>query len=318
MPSRSGYHRALGAFGAAGLVLVGLAGCAEPSGGPTPSAVVTSASTPTELPSAGPSSESVDLDAAFAQLEQDFDARLGVYAVDTGSERSVAFRVDERFAYASTHKALAVGVLLQQSALADLDRVIDYSSDDLVSYSPITEPRVGSGMTLRELSDASIRYSDNTAGNLVLAEIGGPAGFESALAAIGDDDTQADRIEPDLNEATPGDTRDTSTPSALAASLRAFAVDEALDPAKRDLFVNWLTGNTTGDALIRAGVPDGWVVGDKTGAASYGTRNDIAVLWPPDGDPIVLAVLSSRMTADAAYDDALLAVAAKITIDALN
>lgn len=252
----------------------------------------------------------------FIQLENKFGARLGVYAIDTGTSRTIAYRPEERFAFASTYKALAAGAVLQQSS--NLDKVITYTKEDLVTYSPITEKHVETGMTLRDICDAAIRYSDNTAGNLLLKELGGPKGFEAVLKKIGDNVTTSARFETDLNQAVPGDTRDTSTPKALATTLQAFTVGDVLPTDKRKLLTDWLRGNTTGAKLIRAGVPEGWQVGDKTGAASYGTRNDIAIVWPPNRDPIIIAILSSRDKQDSAYNDDLIAQAAKIAMDAFK
>ncbi|MFV2108678.1 class A beta-lactamase [Micromonospora sp. LOL_015] len=291
------------------VALVPLAGCAT-SGSPdaAPSAVgqpTTTATTGAHL---------VEL----RRLEESFDARLGVYAVDTGTGQTVEHRADERFAYASTFKPLAAAAVFDQTTDAELDQVIRYSTDDLVTYSPITEQHVDTGMPLRDIADAAIRYSDNTAGNLLLEQLGGPDGFEKRLREIGDDVTDPDRWETELNDYTPGDPRDTSTPRALAGSLRAYAVGDALATDDRDLLVDLLVANTTGDELIRAGVPDGWRVGDKTGAAGYGTRNDIAVIWPPAGQPIVLAVLSDREGPDAGYDNALIAQAARVVVAELR
>ncbi|GGB59332.1 class A beta-lactamase [Virgibacillus dakarensis] len=261
--------------------------------------------------------ETVNTD-VFAKLEDKFDARLGVFALDTGTNQTVTYRSDERFAYASTHKALAVGALLRQKSIADLNQRITYTHDDLVNYNPITEKHVDTGMTLKELCDAALRYSDNTAENLILEQLGGPSGLEQSLREIGDNVTNPERFEPELNEVEPGETRDTSTPKALAASLQAFTIGDALPAEKRSILTDWLKRSTTGDTLIRAGVPKGWEVGDKSGSASYGTRNDIAIIWPPKGDPIVLAVLSSRDKKDADYDDKLIAQAAKEAINILK
>jgi beta-lactamase class A len=250
----------------------------------------------------------------FMQLEKKFDARLGVYAIDTGTNQAVAYRPDERFAYSSTFKALAAGLVLQQNSMDELNEVITYTRDDLVTYSPITEQHVDTGMTLREISDAAIRYSDNTAGNLLLEELGGPDGFENGLRQLGDHVTEADRFETDLNSAIPGDIRDTSTARALATNLKALTVDDVLSHDKRAILTDWMRGNTTGDELIRAAVPKGWEVGDKTGAGGYGTRNDIAIVWPPNREPIIIAILSSRDTEDAAYDNELIAKAAKVVL----
>ena len=257
-------------------------------------------------------------DEKFAKLENQFDARIGVYAIDTGTNQTIEYRPEERFAFASTYKALAAATLLQQNSLEELKEVITYTEDDLVPYSPITEKHTDTGMTLLELSEAAVRFSDNTAGNLLFEALGGPEGFNQALSQIGDNVTQAVRFEPDLNAFTPGDTRDTSTPKALATSLQAFALSDLLSDDKRELFIDWLKGNATGDTLIRAGAPEGWVVGDKSGAASYGTRNDIAVVWPPNEEPIVIAIMSRHDTEDAKYDDKLIAEAAKVVLNVLK
>ena len=262
--------------------------------------------------------QSADTNEKFAQLEKKFDARIGVYAMDTGTNKTIEYRSEERFAFASTYKALAAAILLQQNSLEDLEKVITFTEDDLVPYSPVTEKYTDTGMTLLEIAEAAVRQSDNTAGNLLLEALGGPEGFEQALRQIGDNVTQSDRFETDLNAFIPGDTQDTTTSKALATSLQAFAVSDLLSDNKRKLFNDWLQGNATGDTLIRAGAPEDWIVGDKSGAASYGTRNDIAVVWPPNRKPIVIAIMSRHDTEDAKYDDELIAEAARIIFNTLE
>lgn len=267
---------------------------------------------------AAPAAPRPDTDSEFRQLEQEFDANLGVYALDTGTGRTVTFDADSRFAYASTFKALQAGVLLKQRTDRQLEKVVHYDESDLLEYAPITEQHVETGMTLRELADASVRHSDNTAANLIFEELGGPRKVDAALARIGDRTTEMNRLEPDLNEATPGDRRDTSTPRALATDLHKLVLGDVLNRKDRAALADLLKRNTTGDNLIRAGVPEGWTVGDKTGAGGYGTRNDIAVVWPPKSAPIVLAVLSNRASEDAKYDDSLIAEAAEVAIGELT
>ncbi|MGK5741173.1 class A beta-lactamase [Micromonospora sp. URMC 103] len=296
--------------------LAGLAACGpddHPTAGlpSTPVVSSTSARGATTSPTPAVAEE-------FRQLETAFGARLGVHAIDTGTGRTLGYRADERFAYASTFKALAAAALLDRTSAADLDRVVRYTRADLVAHSPVTERNVATGMPLRDVVDAAIRYSDNTAGNLILRRLGGPAGFEESLRRLGDTTTEADRYETALNEGRPGDRRDTTTPRAFANDLRAYAVGDALNGEDRDLLTAWLRRNTTGGGLVRAGTPEGWVVGDKTGSGGYGARNDIAVLWPPEGAPIVLAVMSRRDAADAPYDDALIARATRIVVAALR
>lgn len=255
----------------------------------------------------------------FRSLEREFDARLGVYALDTGTGRSVGYRADDRFAYASTFKALAAGAVLRKFGTDGIDRVVKYSRDDLVENSPVSEDFVETGMSLRGLCAATLWYSDNTAVNLLLHELGGPDGLERVLEDFGDDVTEMDRYETDMSEGVPGDIRDTSTPRAMAGSLRAFLLGDALKRDERKLLRGWMTTNMTGGTLIKAGVPDGWEVADKSGTAGYGGRNDIAVLWPDDGgNPVVIAVMSTRGKQDAERDDALIAKAATVAVEGLG
>ncbi|PEL97410.1 class A beta-lactamase [Bacillus cereus] len=255
---------------------------------------------------------------SFAKLEKEYDAKLGIYALDTGTNQTIAYHSDDRFAFASTSKSLAVGALLRKNSLEALDQRITYTHEDLSNYNPITEKHVDTGMTLKELADASVRYSDSTAHNLILKQLGGPSEFEKILREMGDTVTTSERFEPELNEVHPGETHDTSTPEAIAKTLQSFTLGTALPIEKRELLVDWMKRNTTGDKLIRAGVPKGWEVADKTGAGSYGTRNDIAIIWPPNKKPIVLAILSNHDKEDAKYDAKLIADATKVVLNTLK
>ncbi|MFF8791033.1 class A beta-lactamase [Streptomyces sp. NPDC015125] len=256
---------------------------------------------------------------ALQKLERQYDARLGVYAVDTGTGRAVTYRDNERFAYNSTFKAFAAGTVLRKRSLSGMDKVIKYSKKDLVDNSPVTEKHVTSGMTLREVCDAAVRYSDNTAANLLLKELGGPKALNAALKDIGDHDTHMERYEPDLSTWEPGSTRDTTTPRAFAKNLRTFVLGDVLGKGERAQLTKWLRTNTTGDELIRAGVPKGWTVGDKTGMGSnYGGRDDIAVVWRPHAAPLVVAILTNRTEKDAKPVNKLIAEATSAAVDSLT
>ncbi|MFE7272935.1 class A beta-lactamase [Streptomyces sp. NPDC057623] len=295
---------ALAALPACGQETASGAGSGSPAG-----AARSASATAATKPSAG----------EFRALEREFDARLGVYALDTGTGRSVGYRADDRFAYASTFKALAAGAVLRKFGTDGIDKVVKYSRDDLVENSPVAENFVETGMSLRGLCAATLWYSDNTAVNLLLHELGGPDGLEKVLEDLGDDVTEMDRYETEMSEGVPGDIRDTSTPRAMAGSLRAFLLGDALKRDERELLRRWMTTNVTGGTLIKAGVPDGWEVADKSGTAGYGGRNNIAVLWPDDGgNPIVMAVLSTRGKQGAERDDALIAKAATVAVEGLG
>ncbi|WP_280407897.1 class A beta-lactamase [Nocardia brasiliensis] len=246
------------------------------------------------------------------ELERKFDARLGVYALDTASGATIAHRADERFAFCSTFKGLAAAAVLQRNPLSHLDTVVRYTDEDLTKNAAITPRHVATGMTIRDLCDAAVRYSDGTAGNLLLRDIGGPAELTAYLRGLGDPVTRMDRIEPAITEATPGDPRDTSSPRALGTDYQRIVLGDALPEDKRAFLRDLLERNATGAGAlrVRAGVPQGWKVADKTGTGEYGTLNDIAIVWPPDRAPLVLSLMSSKASADAEYDQALLAEAA--------
>lgn len=273
-------------------------------------------------PSAWPSSSATAsgtsaVTARLAALERAAGARLGVYAVDTGTGRTVAYRADERFAYASTIKALAAGSVLRRLDTRDLDRRLTWTADEVVDNSPVTSQHVTDGLTVRQVIAAAIEVSDNTAGNELFELLGGPSGLERSLRALGDSTTSVDRIEPALNSAIPGDPRDTTTPRALIGSFGRYVLGSVLPPGDRRLLLRSLDRASTGLTLIRAQFPAGWRVGDKTGSAAYGTRNDVAVVRPPGRAPILVAVLTTHDDPDAATDDALVAAAAKVVADRL-
>lgn len=240
-----------------------------------------------------------------------------MHAVDTGSGEVVAHRDDERFAFASTIKAPLAAVVLDRSSSRQLERRVRWSEADLVTYSPVTSQHLDDGLTVRQLVEAALTLSDNTAANLLLDLVGGPTALDRALEDLGDTTTVVVDREPELNDHEPGDPRNTTTPRAIAGTLREVLLGDALSPGDRRLLDSMLRRNTTGDDLVRAVVPEGWEVGDRTGSATYGTRNVIAVVTPPEGDPIVLAVLSRYAEPDAVPDDAVVAAAARIVLRSL-
>jgi beta-lactamase class A len=297
---------------------LGLAGCASP-GSVNPTVTPSASDTPVPLPSpiAAPDLSTPEVEAALADLESRYDARVGLSVLDTGSGATLDHRADERFGYASSLKAFAAAALLDATDDADLDRVVTWTQADVdaAGYSPLTSQHVADGLPLRQLAEAAVRQSDNTALNLVLAELGGPAGLDAALAAQGDDVTDVVHTEPELNTPTPGSTADTTTPAAFTATLARITDGDWLATDDRATVRDWMSGNATGDTLIRAGAPDGWQVADKSGGAGS-IRNDVAIVTPPAGDPVVISVLTTRNDPAATYDDALVAEAARIALAA--
>lgn len=235
---------------------------------------------------------------AMAQLEKEFGGRIGFCALDTGNNQVLGYRADERFALCSTFKLFVAAAILEKSARSPgfMHQTIRYSSSDTVrsGYAPITTQHLDSGLTVTELCAAAIEYSDNCAANLLLKILGGPAGLTKFARSMGDYTFRLDHWEPELNEATPGDLQDTSTPRAMTLSTHRLVLGNVLGPAQREQLVNWLLASTTGTSRIRAGVPSDWKVGDKTGTGDYGVANDVAVLWPPQRAPIVMAIYTAQ------------------------
>jgi beta-lactamase class A len=249
---------------------------------------------------------------ALADIEARVGGRVGVFALDTGTGRRIAHRPDERFAMCSTFKwALAAGVLAAvDKAELSLDERLPYGEESLLEYAPVTRAHLSDGsMSVDALARAAVTLSDNTAANLLLAKIGGPAALTRFVRARGDAVTRFDRDEPTLNTNLPGDPRDTTTPRAMALLLRDVLCGDALSPAARERLLGWLRACETGKSRLRAGLPKGWIAGDKTGSGERGATHDVAIAWPPARAPILVA---SYMSESAATADTLNAAHAEV------
>lgn len=234
--------------------------------------------------------------AAAQATEKALGARVGVAVIDMADGASWTYKARERFPMASTFKGLACGALL--AAGADVKaRSVVIQKQELVPYSPVTETLVGKEVAAVDLCKATLRTSDNTAANKVLDILGGPAKVTAFLRESGDDITRLDRREPELNEGKPGDDRDTTTPLAVATTMRNLILGDILKESDRAQLTEWLVANEVGGPLLRAGVPSDWRIADRTGGGGFGTRGVVAVMWPAQGEPIVAAVYITETTA---------------------
>jgi beta-lactamase class A len=256
-------------------------------------------------------------------LERAHSARLGVFARDTVTGRTVRYRADELFPMCSTFKTIAVAAVLK-----DLDRDgeflakrIRYTDKDVTEsgYAPITglPDNLASGMTVAGLCAAAIDYSDNTAANLLLRELGGPSAVTRFCRSLADEVTRLERWEPELNSAEPGRATDTSSPRAIGQTYARLTLGDTLKGRDRQRLTGWLLGNTTSDNRFCAELPKDWTVADKTGTGGYGTTNDVGITWPPGRGPIVMAVLSTKHAAAAPADEPLVADTAALLAAAL-
>jgi beta-lactamase class A len=243
--------------------------------------------------------------------------RLGVAVLDTASGSVQGHRLDERFPMCSTFKWLAAALVLHRVDTGEerLDRRIRFGREVLLPHSPVTQQHAGgAGMTLAQLCEATITVSDNAAGNLILTSFGGPAALTRYARTLGDTMTRLDRMETELNEAAPGDPRDTTTPRAMATALRATVLGDALSAPSREQLARWLEATSTNGKRLRADLPAGWRMGSKTGTGARGTTNDVGVFWPPGRAPVVVAVYLTEATApEAARNGAVAQVARAVT-----
>jgi beta-lactamase class A len=236
----------------------------------------------------------------LAAIETRSRGRLGCATLDLSSGKRDGQHMNERFPMCSTFKFLAAALVLKRcdQDKEDLNRRVTYTRSDLLSYAPVTQQHVNDGMTVGQLCEAAVTLSDNTAANLLLTSIGGPSGLTAFLRSIGDTTTRLDRTEPALNECTPGDPRDTTTPAAMLENLHRILFGDVLNFSCRALLTNWMMGNKTGDARLRAGMPHAWRAADKTGTGDHGTTNDIAALWPPHRSPILVTTYLTQSPLD--------------------
>ncbi|MEU4408037.1 class A beta-lactamase [Streptosporangium sp. NPDC023963] len=250
-------------------------------------------------------------------LEASFKGRIGAYAVDTATGATIGYRPGERFPMLSTFKAMAAAAVLHRARTSEpglMDKVVRWTAADLQEHSPVTEKHVKGGLTVARLCEAAITQSDNTAANMLLRQIGGPAGLTRYLRTLKDPVSRLDRWETGLNDWSPKERRDTTTPASMGRDLRAVTTGNALNAKDRQRLNAWLIANTTGDARIRAGLPRTWTIGDKTGTSSrYGAGNDIAVVWPGrSAAPVIMSIYTNRRTVGGAVEDRVIAKTATI------
>lgn len=242
---------------------------------------------------------SKNFDQSIAVLEKENGGRLGVSALNLENGQRLEYRANERFALASTFKLLLVAAVLHQVDLGKekLDRPVPFDAKDIESYAPITSQHVKDGqMSIAVLCAAALQYSDNTAANLLLKTVDGPAGLTRYIRTLGDRVTRLDRNEPTLNTNITNDLRDTTTPASMLKLMQTVLVGNVLSRSSKEQLINWLIGNTTGDAKLRAGLNPAWKVGDKTGSGANGASNDVAIVWPQDHQPFLVAVYYTGST----------------------
>lgn len=274
--------------------------------------------TPTPSPTPKKTHDFAPLAASIQALEKREGGRLGVAFHDTGNDARFSARGDERFAMCSTFKMPLSALVLKSAELGKvkLDERLPVTKADIVANSPVAEENVGKTLSLTELCHATMTTSDNAAANILLRKLGGVENFTAFMRSLGDEVTRLDRVEPVINMGTPGDPRDTTSPVAMLASMEKLLLGDTLSAASRETLTSWMVANTTGGKAIRAGLPSDWRVGDKTGAGD-GTRNDIAILWPPARKPVLLTLYYTESGKSLEESTAVLAEATRLVVGAI-
>lgn len=260
------------------------------------------------------------LDYSIAELEVITGGKIGIYVINTANNMTFHYRGDERFPMGCTSKVMGVAAILKKSTQQPnlLQKRVNYTKTDLTNWSPVTAKHLHGGMTIEALCAAAISYSDNTAMNLLVKELGGLKEINSFAYAIGNTTFRQDHGWPqEAMSGGEGNLDDSSTPKDMAKNLEKLTLGTVLGEAQQKLLVDWLQHNTTGNHRIRAGVPKSWVVGDKTGTGDYGTTNDIAVIWPQGCAPIVLAVYYTHSDKDAAMQEPIIAAVTRLVVNQL-
>ncbi len=251
---------------------------------------------------------------AIHQVESQWQARVGVSVLNENTDTSWQYHGDQRFPLTSTFKALACAAALHKGGMETKMPIL---ASELDSYAPVTKDMVGKDMTIQQLCQATMTWSDNTAANVVLKYLGGPEYVTKFMRKIGDNTTQLSRWEPELNEGKPGDVRDTTTPNAINQTLQTLLYGDELSKQNQVQLLTWLEGDKVANDLLRSVLPDGWKIGDRTGAGGYGSRGIISVLLPPQQKPIFVSIYVTETQSTLAERNAMIAKIGKAIIEAL-
>ncbi|MFI9043476.1 class A beta-lactamase [Staphylococcus saprophyticus] len=254
------------------------------------------------------------------QIENEYNTKVGIYGINTENGKAYQHNADERFTFASTYKAIASGILLNKVAPSELNKKVEINESEIVANSPVTEQYLGKTMSLKALIKTSMLQSDNTANNKIMQELGGVNGLKHELVQLGDDVSEPQRLEPELNYFDPNSKADTTTPRAAAQTLNSILTSNEMNGSNLSLLKQTMIENKTGDTLIKAGMPNSYTVGDKSGQAlTYATRNDLAFIYPKGQDkPIILAIYSKQDQKDAKPNDKVISDSAREVIKYLK
>lgn len=254
------------------------------------------------------------------KVEDKYDANIGIYALNTATDEEITFNEDKRFAYASTFKAVSSAMLLEKTPHNELNKKVHVSKEDIVPYSPVLEKFINKDITIKKLIEATMLYSDNTANNMIIEELGGYKEVNKRLKSLDDKTTKPSRMEPELNIYDPKSNRDTSTPQAFGKTLNKLINDGRLSKENKAFLIDLMINNKSGDTLIKKGAPKNFKVADKSGQAiTYASRNDVAFVYPKgESKPIVLVIFTNKEGKTDKPNDKVVSETAKVVLEKFN
>ncbi|MDT0744973.1 BlaZ-like penicillin-hydrolyzing class A beta-lactamase [Mammaliicoccus sciuri] len=254
------------------------------------------------------------------KVEDKYDANIGVYALNTATDEEITFNEDKRFAYASTFKAVSSAMLLEKTPYNELNKKVHVSKEDIVPYSPVLEKFINKDITIKKLIEATMLYSDNTANNMIIEELGGYKEVNKRLKSLDDKTTKPSRMEPELNNYDPKNNRDTSTPQSFGKTLNKLINDGRLSKENKAFLIDLMINNKSGDTLIKKGAPKNFKVADKSGQAiTYASRNDVALVYPKgESKPIVLVIFTNKEGKTDKPNDKVVSETAKVVLEKFN
>ncbi|MFI3378533.1 BlaZ-like penicillin-hydrolyzing class A beta-lactamase [Mammaliicoccus sciuri] len=254
------------------------------------------------------------------KVEDKYDANVGVYALNIATDEEITFNDDKRFAYASTFKAVSSAMLLEKTPHNELNKKVHVSKEDIVPYSPVLEKFINNDITIKKLIEATMLYSDNTANNMIIEELGGYKEVNKRLKSLDDKTTKPSRMEPELNNYDPKSNKDTSTPKAFGKTLNKLINDGRLSKENKAFLIDLMINNKSGDTLIKKGAPKNFKVADKSGQAiTYASRNDVAFVYPKgESKPIVLVIFTNKEGKTDKPNDKVISETAKVVLEKFN
>ena len=248
-------------------------------------------------------------------IENQYHLKIGLYARDTNSGQVITHHADDRFPFQSTCKFIGVSALLAQKDQPPLlEKTLFLHPRDIIFWHPVSGQYVNQNVSLKTLAQGAISYSDNTAINSIFHALGGLKAVNEFAHRMGNISFHLEHYEPDLNS-NPHDSSDSSTPRDMALSIQNVLLGNVLTAKNKSLLLDWMRNSTTGSNRIRAGVPLGWSVADKTGSGSYGIANDIGIAWSPTCKPVVLSIFTISKLSTAKPNDRVVANITKIVFE---